>query len=81
MTGVEFDKIDTSQDPVQISYKSNEPIDREIENGHFTITPVAEYRISGMVVSKETYSSDWDGKISPVDLTIVWGKTGRTRLG
>ena len=74
MTGVEFDKIDTSQDPVQISYKSNEPIDREIENGHFTITPVAEYRISGMVVSKETYSSNWDGKISPVDLTIVWGR-------
>ena len=74
MTGVESDEIDTSQDPVQTSYKSDEPIIREIKNGHFTITPVAEYKISGMVVAKETYSSGWDGEISPIDLAIVWGK-------
>jgi hypothetical protein len=35
---------------------------------------LAEYKLSGRVVSKETYSSNWDGKISPVDLAIVWGK-------
>ncbi len=74
MTGVEPDEIDTSKDPMQAPYKSDEPIVREIRNGHFTITSVAEYRISGMVVGKETYSSSWDGEISPVDLTIVWGK-------
>jgi hypothetical protein len=74
LTGVETDKIDTSQDPVQTSTKSDDPIIREIKNGHFAITPVAEYKISGVVVSKETYSSNWDGEISPVDLTIVWGK-------
>ena len=74
MTGIESDEIDTSRDPIQTSYKSDEPIIREIKNGHFAITPVAEYKISGMVVSKETYSSNWDGKISPVDLAIAWGK-------
>ena len=74
LTGVESDEIDTSQDPIQASYKSNEHIIREIKNSHFTITPVAEYKISGMVVGKETYSSGWDGEISPVDLAIVWGK-------
>jgi hypothetical protein len=74
LTGVESDKIDTSQDPVQTFYRSDEPIIREFKNGHFTITPVAEYKISGMAVGKETYSSDWEGKISPVDLAIVWGK-------
>jgi hypothetical protein len=74
LTGVESDEIDTSRDPVQTSCKSDEPIIREIKNGLFTITPVAEYKISGVVVSKETYSSDWDGKISPIDLAIVWGK-------
>jgi hypothetical protein len=74
LTGVESDEIDTSQDPVQTSYKSDEPIIREIKNGLFTITHVAEYKISGMVVSKETYSSGWSGEISPIDLTIVWGK-------
>ena len=74
MTGIESDEIDTSRDPIQSSYKSNEPNIREIKNGLFTITPVAEYKISGVVVSKETYSSGWDGEISPVDLAIVWGK-------
>lgn len=74
MTGIESDEIDTSRDPIQSSYKSDDPIIREIKNGHFAITPVAEYKISGMVVSKETYSSNWDGKISPVDLAIAWGK-------
>jgi len=74
LTGVESDEIDTSQDPVQTSYKSDEPIIREINNGHFTITPVVGYKISGRVVGKETYSSNWDGEISPVDLAFVWGK-------
>ncbi len=74
MTGLDTDEIDTSRDPIQTSYKSDEPIIREIKNSYFTITPVAEYRISGMVVGKETYSSGWDGEISPVDLAIVWGK-------
>ena len=74
MTGLETDEIDTSRDPIQASHKSDEPFTKEIKNGHFTITPVAEYRISGMVVGKETYSSGWGGEISPVDLAIVWGK-------
>lgn len=73
-SGIDFDSIDTSGDPIQTSYKSEAPIVKEIKNGQFTITPVAEYKLSGMVVSKETYSDDWGGKISPVDLAVVWGK-------
>jgi len=46
----------------------------EIKNGQFTLTPLAEYKLSGMVVGKETYSSGWDGEVSPIDLAIVWGK-------
>ncbi len=74
MTGVEPGEIDTSQDPVQVPYKADEPMTREVKNGYFTITPVAEYKISGVVVGKGTYSSDWDGEISPVDLAVAWGK-------
>jgi hypothetical protein len=74
MTGMDPDEIDTSRDPIQTSYKSDETVIREIKNGHFTIAPVAEYKISGVVVSKETYSSEWEGKISPIDLAVVWGK-------
>ena len=74
LTGLESNKIDTSQDPIQTSYKSDEPMIREIKNGQLSITPVAEYQISGVAVSKEFYSNDWESKISPMDLTIVWGK-------
>jgi hypothetical protein len=74
MTGLEPDEIDTSQDPVQMPFKADEPIIVEVKNGYFMITPVAEYKISGVVVSKKTYSSDWDGKVSPVDLAVTWGK-------
>ena len=59
---------------MQIPRASLEPIIKEFKNGRFTIKPVAEYKLSGMVVGKKSYSDDWDGKISPVDLAVVWGK-------
>ncbi len=74
VTGVEPDEIDTSRDPVQIPYKADEPIVMEVKNGYFRITLVAEYKVSGAVVGKGTYSSGWDGELSPVDLAIAWGK-------
>jgi hypothetical protein len=80
-TGVEFDKIDTSHDPVQSPYKSEEPIVVEMKNGIFHLTPLAEYKVSGMVVSKKSYSDDWDGKISPLDLAIAWGKLAEPEYG
>ena len=73
-TGIDLDKIDTSQDPFQESCTSDEPIIKEFKSGRFTMIPSAEYKISGLVVSKETYFSGWDGELSPVDLAIVWGK-------
>ena len=74
LTGMAFDEIDASQDPIQEPCTANEPIIIEMKNAHFTLTPLAEYKLSGMVVSKETYSFDWNGTISPIDLAIVWGK-------
>jgi hypothetical protein len=74
LTGVEFEKIDVSQDPQQTPYRSEESILRRIKGGSVSITPLAEYKISGAVVSKKSYSDDWEGEISPVDLAIAWGK-------
>jgi hypothetical protein len=73
-TGANFEKIETSQDPLQTPCPSTEPIVAEIRNGVFTITPMAEYKLAGVVVSKKSYSDDWDAKISPIDLAIAWGK-------
>ena len=74
LTGVEFEKIDTSSDPVQTPFMSEDPMIREIKDGLFTMTPLVEYKLSGVVVSKKSYSDDWNSKISPTDLAIVWGK-------
>jgi hypothetical protein len=74
LTGIEFDKIDVSQDPQQTPYRSEEPISRKIEDGFVSITPLAEYKVSGVVVSKKSYSDDWESEISPIDLALAWGK-------
>jgi len=74
LTGVEFEKIDTSQDPRQTPYTTRETISRRIKGGSVSITSQAEYKISGVVVSRKSYSDDWGGEISPVDLAIAWGR-------
>ena len=81
LTGVEFEKIDTSQDPRQTPCRSGESISRRIKGGSVSITPLAEYKISGVVVSKKSYSDDWEGEISPVDLAIAWGKLAEPDFG
>lgn len=75
LTGIELDKIDLSQDPLQTPYsrEGEEPILRKVKNGSFTLTRVAQYKVNGCVISKEYYSYGWDSIISPVDLLIVWG--------
>jgi hypothetical protein len=49
-------------------------VTRKIENGVLSLTPVAEYKVSGVVVSKKAYGDGWESQISPVDLAIVWGR-------
>jgi len=73
-TGVEFDEIDTYQEPLQITVPSQEPIILEGKNTELKITPVATYQIAALVVGTESYSYGWSAKISPVDLALAWGK-------
>jgi len=74
LTTLDFDKIDISQDPVQSPCISEEPILQNMKNGSFSLTRMANYKVSGLVISKEYYSDGWDSMISPVDLLILWGK-------
>ena len=73
-TGMEFDEIDTSKEPLQISVPSHEPIMVEEKKAELKITPVAVYKIAALVVGIESYSYGWNAKISPVDLALAWGK-------
>ncbi len=74
LTGMDFDQIDVSKDPIQGPPSSKDSMIIEMENNQFTLTPLAEYQLFGMVVSRETYLDDWNAKVSPIDLAIVWGK-------
>ncbi len=74
ITGVGSEGIDFSQGPVQSSLPSSEPILKETREGRFTLTPLTEYKLTGMVVSVRSYSDGWESLVSPYDLAIVWGK-------
>jgi hypothetical protein len=78
VTGEEFDEIDVSQEPMQIQYTSNEPIIKKNEDSEFTITPVAEYKVSAVMVSRKRYHDGWHAEVAPVDLALVWGKLAET---
>jgi len=73
-TEVEHGEIDASQDPIQTSTDQKDIIVLEIEDGIFELTPMAAYKASVMVMSKETYSYGWMGKVVPIDLALAWGK-------
>ncbi len=81
LTGIETEDIDTFQDPLQASYQSEELIILRMKDDIFTITPLAKYKLMGVVVSKKYYSDDWDSKISPVDLAIAWGRLAEPEVG
>jgi hypothetical protein len=73
VTREEFDEIDVSQEPMQIQYASNEPIIKKEEDSEFTITPVAEYKIAAVMVSRKRYHDGSRAEVAPVDLALVWG--------
>jgi hypothetical protein len=74
LTGVDFDTIDTSSDPEQVPVSPGEPVVITVKKSSFTLIPMARYKLSGRVVSTESYSDGWESTLSPVDLAIVWGK-------
>ncbi len=82
-------EINVSRDPIQIlnvfcyipmlesgcngEYKT-------IVVNNYTISPVASYKIAGLVVAKNTTFSDPMSNIMPIDIGIAWGKNGRTSI-
>ena len=58
----------------------NEPVQTEIKNSvpfkyeKFLITPLADYSITGVVISTKRYFFDAVSSISPIDIAIVWKK-------
>lgn len=67
--------IDTAKDPQQSVCSLCKPIIKNINNVSYNITPVINYKISGMVVAKnDIFVSDSYAAISPIDIGLAWGK-------
>ncbi len=71
---LEYDMIDVFSEPVQTTVDDDTPFQRTIKNGEVTITPIAQYAISGVVVGTKKYSSGWESEICPIDVAIIWGE-------
>jgi hypothetical protein len=56
------------------------PIQKKVENAQpfafkdYTITPLRNFNIEARVLSKEKYSFDKEAELSPLDLTLGWGR-------
>jgi len=49
-------------------------ITKEQKKGTLTLQRVAEYSISGKILSKKKYGSTWSARLAPYDLAIGWAK-------
>ncbi len=58
-----------ARDPVQTSGG----LPRPFQHGDYTITPLARYHVSAVVLSRERYRNDRAAEIGPVDLALGWG--------
>jgi hypothetical protein len=61
------------QEPLQEPYTDGKKYIKAIKDGSVTISPVATYRIAGVVMSKRKYSHGWGAEVAPFDIAMVWG--------
>ncbi|MBN2620794.1 hypothetical protein JXB22_06855 [candidate division WOR-3 bacterium] len=73
-TGQATGNIDVSADPHQLMIATDTSVVIKVKNGEFTVSLVAEYRLSGIVVCKQRFTGGWAAEIAPYDLTFSWGK-------
>ena len=67
--------IDLSEEPVQKVNRDAYIPNIVLGSREYTIIPLAEYRIAGMVVSKKRYHRGFMSDLSPYDFALIWGKT------
>ena len=61
--------IPASKDPVQLATDLPQPF----MHAGYTITPLARYTVTAVVLSRERYHNDHEADLSPVDLALGWG--------
>ena len=67
--------IDITKNPVQTPDLFAKDIIIISNGAKFILKPVAYYKISGIIIAKNThFFMDYGAKISPIDVGIAWGK-------
>jgi hypothetical protein len=61
--------IPAARDPQQ----TNSALPRAFSHGEYTITPLAKYNVTAVVLSRSRYRNDPAAKFAPVDLALGWG--------
>ncbi|MFZ2125872.1 MAG: hypothetical protein WA087_04125 [Candidatus Saccharimonadales bacterium] len=83
---VEISNLDDSVkvDPAQTSATRPHKIEFSVDGNDYVVTPLYDYKISGIVVSKHDYGADTGSLSKPIryDLCMVWGRnvTDKTYL-
>jgi hypothetical protein len=76
-TRQEFGTIDVTEDPIQIAVEYDTTIVVSDKKSEFTLSLIAYYKISGIVVCKKSFSMGWQSEFVPVDLSFCWGEIAR----
>ncbi len=66
--------LPVNQPPKQTARSNAPPITLTYPTHTWELRPRASYQISGRVISRQSYTSDWMADISPLDLAIGWGE-------
>jgi hypothetical protein len=61
--------IKVTDAPIQIDLKQAKPFEHE----GYQITPLAEFKLKGKILSREDYSLGRESDLSPIDLALGWG--------
>lgn len=61
-------------EPVQVNL-SNGP---EYQHNNYSMKALADFTVEARVLSKQTYSSDREAELAPVDLALGWGSMSDT---
>lgn len=68
-------EIDVSKDPEQTAALFAQPIIVRVHNIDFKLFPQANYKISGIVLAKNTFFiMDAGADLAPIDVGLAWGK-------
>ena len=69
------DQYQLEDEPVQGKVSSDEiPFTLDLSGYKWTVTPKAEFRIAGRVLSTERYRMEWQSTLSPIDIALGWGR-------